>query len=158
MSTTAVAVTTRCDGCIDAHVRRAKAAGATKEEMAEARMLFQKTPPGTFGALFDRWARAVEEGAKSLTPRLLYEMALVDLCHAEPLLPLGDLLERLEVLEGRLGSGAPPPPGPRWRNIPPRAMVFAGPASIRRVQQSILRSTGGARFGKPSRRFRSCEP
>jgi AhpD family alkylhydroperoxidase len=32
----AVAVTTRCDGCIDAHVRRAKAAGATKEEMAEA--------------------------------------------------------------------------------------------------------------------------
>lgn len=32
----AVAVTTRCDGCIDAHVRRAKAAGATKAEMAEA--------------------------------------------------------------------------------------------------------------------------
>ncbi len=32
----AVAVTTRCDGCIDAHVRKAKAAGATTEEMAEA--------------------------------------------------------------------------------------------------------------------------
>ena len=32
----AVAVTTRCDGCIDAHVRRAKASGATREEMAEA--------------------------------------------------------------------------------------------------------------------------
>lgn len=32
----AVAITTRCDGCIDAHVRKAKAAGATKEEMAEA--------------------------------------------------------------------------------------------------------------------------
>ena len=32
----AVAVTTRCDGCIDAHVRKAKVAGATKEEMAEA--------------------------------------------------------------------------------------------------------------------------
>ena len=32
----AVAVTTRCDGCIDAHVRRAKTAGATKAEMAEA--------------------------------------------------------------------------------------------------------------------------
>ena len=31
-----VAVTTRCDGCIDAHVRKAKAAGATKEEIAEA--------------------------------------------------------------------------------------------------------------------------
>jgi len=32
----AVAVTTRCDGCIDAHVRKAKAAGATRAEMAEA--------------------------------------------------------------------------------------------------------------------------
>ena len=32
----AVAVTTRCDGCIDAHVRKAKVAGATREEMAEA--------------------------------------------------------------------------------------------------------------------------
>jgi AhpD family alkylhydroperoxidase len=32
----AVAITTRCDGCIDAHVRKAKVAGATREEMAEA--------------------------------------------------------------------------------------------------------------------------
>ena len=32
----AVAISTRCDGCIDAHVRKAKAAGATKAEMAEA--------------------------------------------------------------------------------------------------------------------------
>ena len=32
----AVAITTRCDGCIDAHVRKAKAAGATREEIAEA--------------------------------------------------------------------------------------------------------------------------
>jgi AhpD family alkylhydroperoxidase len=32
----AVAVTTRCAGCIDAHVRKAKALGATKEEIAEA--------------------------------------------------------------------------------------------------------------------------
>src|SRR3954454_15122280 len=32
----AVAVTTRCEGCIDDHSRRAKAAGASKEEIAEA--------------------------------------------------------------------------------------------------------------------------
>jgi AhpD family alkylhydroperoxidase len=32
----AVAITTRCDGCIDAHVRKAKVAGASKAEMAEA--------------------------------------------------------------------------------------------------------------------------
>ncbi|WP_275670495.1 carboxymuconolactone decarboxylase family protein [Paracraurococcus ruber] len=32
----AVAITTRCDGCIDAHVRKAKTAGASKAEIAEA--------------------------------------------------------------------------------------------------------------------------
>lgn len=32
----AVAVTTRCQGCVDAHVRKAKALGATKEEIVEA--------------------------------------------------------------------------------------------------------------------------
>ena len=32
----AVAITTRCDGCIDAHVRKAKSLGASKEEIAEA--------------------------------------------------------------------------------------------------------------------------
>lgn len=32
----AVAVTTRCGGCIDAHARKAKAAGASREEVAEA--------------------------------------------------------------------------------------------------------------------------
>jgi AhpD family alkylhydroperoxidase len=31
-----VAVTTRCEGCIDAHVRKALAAGASKAEIAEA--------------------------------------------------------------------------------------------------------------------------
>jgi AhpD family alkylhydroperoxidase len=32
----AVAVTTKCEGCMDAHARKAKAAGATKGEIAEA--------------------------------------------------------------------------------------------------------------------------
>ena len=39
------------------------------------------------------------------------EMALLDLCQMEPLLPLGDLLERLDLLERRLAragaSGGP---------------------------------------------------
>ena len=32
----AVAITTRCDGCIAAHAQKAAAAGATREELAEA--------------------------------------------------------------------------------------------------------------------------
>ena len=38
----------------------------------------------------------------------MLEMAVVEMVHAEPLLPLGDLLQRLEALEGRLGPGGAP--------------------------------------------------
>ena len=41
-------------------------------------------------------------------------MAALDLCAAEPMVPLGDLLQRLEELEGRLrGSGGAAPGGRR---------------------------------------------
>jgi DNA polymerase-3 subunit gamma/tau len=102
----------------------------TEDEIAEAKALHDRVPRGTFSALFERWARAVEEGGASQAARLLYEMALVDLCQAEPLMPLGDLLERLESLEGRLGPGGPPTPagpgpsapapGTGSRGAPPR--------------------------------------
>jgi DNA polymerase-3 subunit gamma/tau len=85
---------------------------ATPEEIAELRALAGKMPRGLATTLFDRWARAVDEAGKSPTPRLLLEMALVDLCFAEPLVPLGDLLARLGDLEARLQGGAPPPARP----------------------------------------------
>jgi DNA polymerase-3 subunit gamma/tau len=89
---------------------------ATPEEIAELRTVAEKMPRGLATTLFDRWARAVDEAAKSPTPRLLLEMALVDLCFAEPLVPLGDLLARLAELEGRLqGGGAAPPRPPGGR-------------------------------------------
>jgi DNA polymerase-3 subunit gamma/tau len=104
---------------------------ATPDELAEAKALVGKGPPGLFAVLFERWARAVDESAASQTPRLILEMAAVDLCAAEPLLPIGDLLERLEDLEARLrgAGGAPParsapPPGPAQ---PPASA--AGPRS-----------------------------
>lgn len=96
---------------------------ATPEELAEARKLTEKTPRGLVTSLFERWARAVEDGARSQTPRLIIEMALVDLCFAEPLLPLGDLLERLEKLEGRLGSSGVAPAAPRGGEPRPRLAV-----------------------------------
>ncbi|MDX2021453.1 MAG: DNA polymerase III subunit gamma/tau [Deltaproteobacteria bacterium] len=83
----------------------------TGEEIVEAKALAKQLTPGLIQTLFERWARAVEEGGKSPSARLVYEMALVDLCLAEPLLPLGDLLGRLEGLETRLAGGAPPPAG-----------------------------------------------
>src|SRR6185295_5036699 len=90
---------------------------ATAEEIEETKALAAKAPTGLVPVLFDRWARAVDEASRMQTPRLLLEMAAVDLCAAEPMLPLGDLLQRLDELEGRLrgggsrpGDAAPPTP------------------------------------------------
>jgi DNA polymerase-3 subunit gamma/tau len=103
---------------------------ATAEEIAEAKKLAQKAPRGLVTALFERWARAVEDAARSQTPRLIIEMALIDLCFAEPLLPLGDLLERLGKLETRLaGTAAAPAAPPRGTETRPRLAVVPAPAS-----------------------------
>jgi DNA polymerase-3 subunit gamma/tau len=105
---------------------------ASADELAEARALAAKAPRGLLGAMFDRWARAVEEAGKSQSPRLILEMALVDLCFAEPLAPLGDLLQRLEEMEARLSAGAPAPavsrPAPS-RSVP-APIPSAIPSSI----------------------------
>jgi DNA polymerase III subunit gamma/tau len=101
---------------------------ATADELAEAKALAAKAPRGLLGAMFDRWARAVEEAGKSQAPRLILEMALVDLCYAEPLLPLGDLVQRLEELEGRLGQGRPvAPAGPVAPVAPPAPRATSTP-------------------------------
>jgi DNA polymerase III subunit gamma/tau len=85
---------------------------ATPDELREVQALVARGVPGLFSVLFERWARLVDEAGKSQTPRLLVEMAAVDLCAAEPLLPLGDLLDRLDDLEARLASVAPAPRSP----------------------------------------------
>ena len=85
---------------------------ATPEEIEEARAIAGRAAPGLFPVLFDRWARAVDEASRLPTPRLLFEMAALDLCAAEPMVPLGDLLQRLDELEGRLRGGPRAPSGP----------------------------------------------
>ena len=114
---------------------------ATPDELEEARALARKATaaaggPGLLGVLFDRWARAIDEAARSQSPRLILEMALVDLCQSEPLEPIGDLLERLEGLEGRLSVAPRPPPAAR-PPLPPRprpvlVAVLAPPPRRRR--------------------------
>jgi DNA polymerase-3 subunit gamma/tau len=106
---------------------------ATAEEIAETKALAGKAGKGLATSLFDRWARAVEDAARSQTPRLLLEMGMVDLSNAEPLLPLGDLLDRLEKLEVRLGGAGtlparPAAPEPRPRGAPPARQSVPAPA------------------------------
>ena len=100
---------------------------ASPEEIIEAKQLADKAPRGLVTALFERWARAVEDAARSQTPRLIIEMALADLCFTEPLLPLGDLLDRLGKLESRLASSAIPAPPARPGE--PRSQLAAVPSA-----------------------------
>ncbi|HEV3031568.1 MAG TPA: DNA polymerase III subunit gamma/tau, partial [Polyangia bacterium] len=81
----------------------------TPDELREVEALVARGAPGVYSVLFERWARLVDEASKSQTPRLLVEMAAVELCAAEPLLPIGDLLDRLDELEARLAGGGPAP-------------------------------------------------
>jgi DNA polymerase III subunit gamma/tau len=130
---------------------------ATPEEIAELRGLAAKMPRGLATTLFDRWARAVDEAGKSPTPRLLLEMALVDLCFAEPLVPLGDLLARLGDLEARLQGGGPParPPGGRPpgdtgpRPAPTRPSPSDAPPTVRDVRDPGPRAAPASPAGPP---------
>jgi DNA polymerase-3 subunit gamma/tau len=78
-------------------------------------------PRGRLTQMFERMLRACDDLGKSLQPRLVLDLALIDVATTEPLVPLGDLLDRLGELERRLGtssggggsSGGARPPSPR---------------------------------------------
>ncbi len=55
--------------------------------------------------MFERMLRCCDELGKTLQPRLVLDCALIDVATVEPLLPLGDLIERLGELESRLIRG-----------------------------------------------------
>jgi DNA polymerase-3 subunit gamma/tau len=57
--------------------------------------------------MFDRMLRCCDELGKTLQPRLVLECALIDIATAEPILPLGDLIDRLGELEQRIARGGP---------------------------------------------------
>jgi DNA polymerase-3 subunit gamma/tau len=60
--------------------------------------------------MFDRMLRCCDELGKTLQPRLVLDCALIDVATIEPLVPLGDLIERLGDLESRVGRGSGPRP------------------------------------------------
>ncbi|HLT38783.1 MAG TPA: DNA polymerase III subunit gamma/tau [Enhygromyxa sp.] len=69
---------------------------------------------------FDRFARTIGNLENSRVPRLVIEMGLIELANAEPLLPLGDLVARLDALAGGRSS-------PGGRSGPAGGGVRGGP-------------------------------
>jgi DNA polymerase-3 subunit gamma/tau len=77
---------------------------------------------------FDRFARVVDSLENSRVPRLVIEMGLLELCNAEPLLPLGDLVARLDALASGRGGGGDVGGG-GGRRTPARPQLRAEPAA-----------------------------
>ncbi len=86
--------------------------------------------------MFERMLRCCDELGKTLQPRLVLDCALIDVATVEPLLPLGDLLERLGEIESRLIRGG--------------ARQESRPAQRAPMQRSQEQSGGGAAPARPS--------
>jgi len=77
---------------------------ATDEELAELQDEATQLERSRVTQMFERMLRCCDELGKTLQPRLVLDCALIDVATIEPLVPLGDLLERLAELEGRLAG------------------------------------------------------
>ncbi len=80
---------------------------SSSDERAELAAEAKQLDRSRVQQMFDRMLRCCDELGKTLQPRLVLDCALIDVATIEPLIPLGDLIERLGELEGRLaGRGA----------------------------------------------------
>ncbi len=80
---------------------------ASDEERAELSGEARELDRSRVTQMFERMLRCCDELGKTLQPRLVLDCALIDVATVEPLVPLGDLIDRLGDLEQRLaGKGA----------------------------------------------------
>jgi DNA polymerase-3 subunit gamma/tau len=105
--------------------------------------------------MFDRMLRCCDELGKTLQPRLVLDCALIDVATIEPLVPLGDLIDRLGDLEARIAKGG----GPRPSSSPPsgggarpvtKPTVPQTPSSKGTSNPSKSMSMGAGAEGAPS--------
>ncbi|MBK9072173.1 MAG: DNA polymerase III subunit gamma/tau [Myxococcales bacterium] len=100
-------------------IEAAPGAGASLELAAEDLAALKKQA-SALGALrlqqmFDRLMACADAMPRASSPRYVLEFALIELATAEDLVPLSDLLSRLQQMEQRLlrgGAGSPGPSGP----------------------------------------------
>ena len=100
----------------------------------------------TLERLFDQLARLDEELGKAGQPRLLLEIALVKMAVTPPLVPLEELIAKLEDLEQKLRSGVreESEPGPR-QEAGHEAPLFSPPREPERPGEEAPRGEGAGR-------------
>jgi DNA polymerase-3 subunit gamma/tau len=106
----------------------------SEEERQEVADLAQGLDRVRVTQMFDRMVQACNDLGETQMPRLVLDLALIEVAGIEPVLPLGDLVDRLAALERRLGAtgGRGGPAGGTGRAAPaPRARP-APEAPVRR--------------------------
>jgi len=107
---------------------------ASDEERIELAGEAKQLDRSRVAQMFERMLRCCDELGKTLQPRLVLDCALIDVATVEPLVPLGDLIDRLGELEQRIARGGGPRPssggGGAGRSTP-RATVPDRPSNTR---------------------------
>ena len=138
----------------------------TADELAVLREIVRGTSAPALRAHFDRFARACEELRESTAPRLVLDVALLDMAAGDSLAPVAELIERLEGVERRLrggggGTGSGPTrgaapsgpsrgapsgaaPPPRSDAPPPRSWAPAAAAPPRGATADVARAAPAA--------------
>ncbi|HTE50459.1 MAG TPA: DNA polymerase III subunit gamma/tau [Kofleriaceae bacterium] len=83
----------------------AKILEGSAEEQGELARLGREIEPVRVRLMCDRMMRACQDLAESPEPRIVVDLALIDLAALEDMPPIGELIERLAELERRLGAG-----------------------------------------------------
>jgi DNA polymerase-3 subunit gamma/tau len=108
---------------------------ASDEERAELATEARDIERSRVTQMFERMLRCCDELGKTLQPRLVLDCALIDVATIEPLVPLGDLLERLGALEGRLAGRVATGGGGGRPGVRPQTSDFRPQTSERAAQR-----------------------
>lgn len=78
---------------------------ASAEELADLQGQAKTIEPGRVRQMMARMLRACDDLGRIDQPRMVLDLALIEVAATEPVLPLGDLIDRLGALERKLGPG-----------------------------------------------------
>jgi DNA polymerase-3 subunit gamma/tau len=76
----------------------------SEEERQDVAEMARSLERGRVTQMFDRMVQACNDLGETQMPRLVLDLALIEVAAIEPVLPLGDLLDRLAALERKIGA------------------------------------------------------